>query len=189
MRRSSVRVRPQAPKSLVRERLASEQRTSPTAIPTLCSIASPNQSRMRLPVSSRFSHRRDGGLRGTTRPLDMSWYPFRREGGSRAQGSAEIGPHTRSEHGNYGLSNGRFDVVVPADGSQQTVCTSLIDAHSSLGCQVVATPSKAVELQGATYAVVGHGSVFEFEPASDAEALGEIRTQLTRALAQVLRTD
>src|SRR5581483_2548127 len=37
--------------------------------------------------------------------------------------------------------------------------TSLKDANSSLGCQVMPAPSNTVEFQGATLAVVGHGAV------------------------------
>jgi hypothetical protein len=87
------------------------------------------------------------------------------------------------------LSNGRFDVVVDSGCSQQTVRTSLIDANSSLGCQVMTAPSNTVEFQGATHAVVGHGAVLEFEPTTCLEALGEIRTQLTGAMVQIVRTD
>ena len=79
-------------------------------------------------------------------------------------------------------SNGRLDVVVDSGGSQQTVRTSLKDVNSSLGCQVMTAPSNTVELQGATHAVVGHGAVLEFEPATFLEALGEIRTQLKSAM-------
>ena len=77
------------------------------------------------------------------------------------------------------LLNGRFDVVVDADGSQQAVRTSLIDANPGLGCQFMTAPSNTVEFQGATHAVVGHGAVLKFETTTCLEALGEIRTQLT----------
>ncbi len=50
-------------------------------------------------------------------------------------------------------------------------------------------PSNTVEFQGATYAVVGHSALLEFEPTTCLEALGEIRTQLTRATVQIVRTD
>src|SRR4051812_44047387 len=85
--------------------------------------------------------------------------------------------------------DGCFDVVVDAGRSQQSVRAALVDPDSRLGRQVVAAPADAVEFQGATHPVVGHGAVLEADAAACAERRCEERAELSGTAVGVVRAD
>ena len=58
----------------------------------------------------------------------------------------------------------RFDIVVDADRSQQSLVAALVDGDSGLRRHLVATPANAVVLQTAANAIVRYGTVLEADP-------------------------
>src|SRR4051794_33185069 len=74
-------------------------------------------------------------------------------------------------------SHRRFDVVVGAHRSEETIRSPLEDRDARLGGKVGRAPPDAVVLERGPHAVVGDAALLESDAAATAEGLGEIRTQ------------